>query len=59
MAWWLPIQQYFSGRPQSDLFQMGPKDRVHLPTSQILDASAVRQLALLRDQALQEPEQQE
>jgi hypothetical protein len=55
----MAIQQYFSTRPQSELFRMGRQVRVRLPASQILDAAAVRQIAFLRDQALQEPERQE
>jgi hypothetical protein len=52
-CWWLPVQDHFGNLPGFNPFRAGQTVTVHLPIGQVLDASAIRQFAALRDKAIQ------
>jgi hypothetical protein len=51
LAYWIHVQGYFRALPRFNLFQAGQTVTVRLPRQQVLNPSAVRQFAALRDQA--------
>jgi hypothetical protein len=50
-AYWLHVQGHFAALPEFNLFQAGKSVTVHLPANQVLDPTAIRHFASLRDQA--------
>jgi hypothetical protein len=52
VAYWLYVQHYFESLPGFNLFKAGQTITVHLPVSQVLTPTAVRQFASFRDRVL-------
>ncbi len=52
VAYWLYIQAYFAGQPRGTLFRAGATVRVRIPTNQVFNPQAVRQIAGYRDRIL-------
>lgn len=49
VAYWLYVQRYFTTQPKFNLFAAGKTATAHIPISNILDLSAIRQFAQFRD----------
>ena len=49
IAYWLYVQRYFGALPNFNLFAAGKTITVHIPTSNILDQTAIRGYAQFRD----------
>ena len=49
-AYWIHVQRYFAALPGFNLFQAGETVTVRRPIQNVLDPSAIRHFAALRDQ---------
>jgi Domain of unknown function (DUF4365) len=54
-AYWLHVQEYFRGRGWAARMELNTSVRVYVPAANILDETAVRSFARLRDDCLSSP----